>query len=177
MAVRMPLNQRLTRIAGYGLEVLREYFTDHEPLGGVIPSQYVIHRGGIDIPVDFAADCQGEAWVNVLRVARTTVDAFPGENPLASNCGSARAIGIQFGVARCATMPDDAGNPPSPDALGHEGLVSVDDGARLDNAMCRLARRLEEDDIIDAYAIQAGEPVGPLGGVLSWVQTASLLLA
>lgn len=179
MAQRMNLSQRLTVIAGYALEDLRAYFTDNKPLGGTIPAHKVIHRGGADIALDGfgGEDCTAEAWINVLRIARTTADVFPGENPAMSNCGASRSIGFQVGVARCAVMPDDAGNPPTPDELGHEGLVSIDDAARLDNAVCRLLKRLENDEIIDGYAIGAAEPVGPMGGIISWVQTASAFIA
>lgn len=179
MAQRMNLSQRLTIVAGYGLEDLRAYFTDNKPLGGIVPAHRVIHRGGADIALDGfgGEDCVAEAWINVLRIARTTADAFPGENATMSNCGSSRTVGVQIGVARCAVMPDDDGNPPSPEELGHEGLVSVDDAARLDNAMCRLMKRLEADEIIDGYAIGAAEPIGPMGGIISWVQTASMFIA
>lgn len=177
MSARMALNQRLTVIAGAGLEELRAYFVDNEPLGGRLRPEKVIHRGGVDVALDGfgpGGDCSAEAWVNVLRIARTTADAFPGDNPQMSNCGGGRSIAIQFGIARCAVMPDDAGNPPTPAELGREGLVSIDDGARLDNAMCRLVKRLEREEVIDGYAINAGEPVGPMGGIISWVQTAAL---
>ena len=180
------LVDKLNHIAGVGLEELRRYFTDNEPLGGVIPPDRVQHRAG-DIALDgfWSEDgtprgrggCDGLAFITISRIYRTDSGNFPAELEGSSTCGSLKAVTVQIGVARCAAIGDDAGNPPSSSALGREAIENLDDGARIDNAMCRMMKRLERTEVAAAYAMGTGAPEGPMGGIISWTQTASIMLA
>lgn len=176
--MKLPTGRATVVVVSEVLEALRERFVDPEvpPLAGLVAAGRVQHRGGAAIALDgFGGDdCEGLVWVNVLRMYRT--NEFPGESSSSTPCGSSRAIHLQVGVARCVATIDDHGNFPSQDELESEALALIDDAARLDTALCKASRLLEDREVIAAYTLHSGEPIGPEGGLVSWVQTASYQL-
>lgn len=162
---------------------LEARFSTGDPVGGIIPPGRVQHRVGSQVVLDGFLDgsgspvpeCDGLVWVTVVRRFRTS--AFPGEELAASNCGAPKAITVQVGVARCSSMMDEYGTPPSPERIAFEATRGLDDAGRLDAALCAAGRLLEGAGKINGFAIDASEPVGPEGGVVSWMQQASFWLA
>jgi len=160
----------------------------NEPYGGVTGKCQ--HRGGLLVPMDGFADmaddgswahrhkepsCPTIAFVNVLRQWKT--DSFPAEGGQVMPCGGSRAVLLQAGVARCSQAMDDHGNPPSVERMEHEALVLEDDADRLFTAMCHATREAKKLELIDASVIHPWEPVGPEGGVLTGLITASFQIA
>lgn len=179
MPRRLKTHEAVIRVVGTALEELRYAFSDNSGLGEAIPRQRVQHRGGLDIALDGFGDegCAGLVWVNVLRRFPTTGEGFPNEVPhIGDSCGRLNAVTIQLGVARCSASMDDEGMVDAAD-MEHDALVLLDDAARIDSVMCRMAKRLTggDEEVVAAYAFHGGEPVGPEGGIVSWVQTASFL--
>lgn len=160
---------------------MRRYFVDcaNAPLGGHTPS--IQHRGGLLVPIDGFSDnpdsddCSSQAFVNVLRRWRTT--QFPAESGDVAPCGGSRAVLVQMGVARCSVALDHDGNPPSEERMEYEALVLLDDADRLDAAVCWANAQLDDAGIIDAAVINAWEPVGPEGGILTGLLTVSYQIA
>lgn len=178
MPERLKTHDAVMRVIGLTLENLRYAFADNHGLGDEIPRHRVQHRGGIDIALDGFNDdnCAALAWVNVLRRFPTNGDGFPNEVPfIGDTCGRLSGLTIQVGIARCASLPDDDGFMPSGADLEHEALVLLDDASRLDAVLCRVGKDLANQDVVATYALHGGEPVGPEGGIVSWVQTASFL--
>lgn len=177
MAKRLTTYTAMMRVVGLSLEQLRYAFADNHGLGDAVSRSRVQHRGGLDIALDGFADdaCNALVWVNVLRRFPTTGDGFPNEVPnLSDDCGRLSGLTIQIGVARCAAPMDDEGMV-DPARMEHDALVLLDDSSRLDAVLCRMGKQLVDDDVCAAFAIHGGEPVGPEGGIISWVQTASYL--
>lgn len=163
---------------------------NNTPYGG--PTGKCQHRGGLLIPMDGfwekgtdgdwhpfrktdEPECPVLAFTNVLRMWRTTT--FPAEANDVIPCGGSRAVLIQAGVARCSMAMDDQGNPPPVDVMEHEALVLEDDAERLFNVMCWVSREAKKANLIDAAVIHPWEPVGPEGGVLSGLISASFQIA
>lgn len=166
----------VTPVVGELIEALRgEFCAPSQPLGG--PVTEIEHRPGADIALDglFTDGCSGLVWVNVLRLYRTT--RFPDEDPGLSPCVGQRAMVVQIGAARCVGVLDDYGNPPSPDRMGHDALVGLDDAARLERAACRAINNLDERGVIVQAAWSATEPTGPEGGALAWTLSITMQLA
>ena len=162
---------------------LEARFSTGEPIGGIVPADRVQHRIGSQVVLDGFLDSNGEprsdcdalVWVTVIRRYRTTV--FPAEEYVSTNCGQPRAITVQVGIARCSAMMDEYGTPPPADRIAHEARRGLDDAGRLDAALCAAGRSLSDAGTINGFAIDASEPVGPEGGVVSWMQQASFWLA
>lgn len=160
---------------------MRRYFVDSDPapLGGVTPP--IEHRGGLLVALDGFSDqpdtedCTSVAYVNVLRQWRTT--SFPNESGDVAPCGGSRALLLQVGVSRCSQALDYEGNPPTPERMEHEALVLLDDADRLYAAVCWANKQLDDEGLIDAAIINAWEPVGPEGGILTGLLTVSYQIA
>lgn len=173
--------QATVRVTSVLQQELQRMFSEGEPFGGKIPAERVQHRVGSQVvldgfsDVDGTGECEGLVWLTVLRRYRTS--EFPVESFESGNCSQPRAVLVQLGVARCsATMTDDGG-PPNPDDVHMEAIRGLDDSARLDRALCAAADLLDEQGMISGWAADAAEPVGPEGGVITWVQQAAFRLA
>lgn len=162
---------------------LEARFSVDTAVGDLIPPGRVQHRVGSQVVLDgFVSSsgqplskCDGLVWVTVVRRYRTSI--FPGEEYASSNCGHPKAITVQVGVARCSAMMDEYGTPPPPEVIAYEATRGLDDAGRLDAALCAAGRLLEETGKINGFAIDSSEPVGPEGGVISWIQQAAFWLA
>lgn len=134
------------------------------------------HRPGTDVALDglFVGDCVGLAWVNVIRMFRTT--EFPAESDRLAPCTGSPAVTIQVGAARCVATVDDQGYPPTAEAMEHDALVGLDDAHRLEVALCRASKACDDLNLTHAATWSAVEPIGPSGGVLAWVATITFQL-
>lgn len=168
-----PADKQLA-VVGCVIEGLRRYFHDQTPLGGKLGHPQ--HRGGVNIPIDglTGEDCTGLVWANVLR--RWSTVEFPAEVDVPRPCGAPRAIRIQVGAARCAVGLDDHGFAPTPDALEREALIVLDDGNRLENAVCFASALAEDRDLTSDVVVGAWEPVGPEGGIIAGILTVTFQL-
>lgn len=155
---------------------------DAHRVGDPIPVGRVQHRVGSQVVLDGFLDmngqpipeCDGLVWVTVVRRFRTR--DFPVEAYDSSNCQIPRAVTLQVGVARCSAMMDEYGSPPPADRIKHEAIRGLDDAYRLDLALCRAGMKLDDANLISGYALDSAEPIGPEGGVVSWMQQASFRL-
>lgn len=165
-------------VVGQILEELRTAFVDEKPLGG--RTKQPEHRGGLLValdgfftPDDLAVPDNTMVWCQVLRIYRSR--SFPTEEPITQPCGAPMVVQLQIGSARCSANMDEHGNPPDRADLEREALILLDDAMRLELALCRAWKRLgpEDRDVCGNAAIGAFEPVGPEGGILSGVMTAT----
>lgn len=177
----MALNatQASVRIMSVLQEELRVQYSEGNPYGGKIPPERVQHRVGSAVALDgfsteYGQECEGLVWATVLRQFRT--DPFPQEIYEARSCGAPRALLVQLGVARCSSTMTDDGSAPDPAVVQDEAVRGLDDVGRMDRAVCRAAARLLDQDAILAWAPDAIEPVGPDGGVITFVTQVAFLL-
>lgn len=180
----MPKLDPVVVIVGTILEKLRDNFVDSsvEPLGGYTSQPQ--HRGGLLVALDGFGDdgrdtngqCNTLLWAQVLRIYRART--FPMEELVGTPCGGIRVVQVQVGLARCAALPDENGNPPDPADLEREALVLLDDARRLELSLCQAAKAIGPTgrDVSGQVVIGAWEPVGPEGGVVSGVMTANFQL-
>lgn len=112
--------------------------------------------------------CGGEPfiWVHLLRRYRSKV--FPQPYVGDEGCGAPPAVAMEIGVARCAVMNAEG---CSWDELAAEAEISLDDGWRIELAMCVAAGMMKADGCSDAVAIDSAMPYGPDGGVVAWTGT------
>ena len=75
---------------------------------------------------------------------------------------------MEAGIARCHPLD------PDPEELYQLALTQMDDGWRIDNALCRAMKRATADgvEVATDTAIGRGEPYGPQGLVVAWTQQA-----
>lgn len=113
---------------------------------GVVP--------GDAMALDYCTDCGekcGMAWVRVVSMNVADV-GIEGGNP----CTAPLEATIEVGVARCAPMPDDQGNPPSmADQLEATRVMMADQAAALRAIRCCSSRDFD---------VQQWAPAGPQGG-------------
>ncbi|MBF6138124.1 hypothetical protein IU501_34715 [Nocardia otitidiscaviarum] len=155
---------------------LRESFSPNQktpPLGG--GTEAVRFLGGDGIPVAAwnghrsACGCQEPMlWVRVVRRYRTAVLPDEQYGDRNGGCKDPRAITIEAGVLRCAVTDAE----PTWEDLEQEALTQLDDAYRLDIALGRAMCCAEENSIIHASLLAAGEPWGPEGAMIAWTQWA-----
>lgn len=161
---------RSVTVVGLVVEELRNWFTPEQakpPIGG---GTVVVHLdAGDTYHIPFleggCGDC-GEPWLWV-RMTRRWRQALPGGE---RTCVSARVIEVEAGIARCAEL-DLCG-----EELDTRALVLMDDAWRIDQALCAAMGRAEELPIVSVTTLGIGDPVGPTGGFIAWVQTATAQL-
>lgn len=170
----------LIPVVGQFLEALRREFVDADPapLGGTVTA--VEHRPGELVALDALADevggpCSGQVWVNVLRVWRSV--SFPTVSAESSSCRAPVTMELQVGAARRVCTVDDAGYPPTVDAMGHDALVGLDDATRIDRAVCLALRAGDDRGLITQSVVAPIEPVGPQGGILAWTTVVTIQLS
>lgn len=163
-------------VVGQVIEALRAEFCDpeHAPRGGAVPN--IEHRPGADVALDglFQPGCPGIVWANVIRIARSTT--FPTEDETGTPCRGPRTVTIQVGAARCAATVDDHGYPPTPEQMEADALIGLDDAERLERALCRAWRAIDDLDLGHQATWSASDPIGPQGGVLAWTKTITIQL-
>lgn len=165
------------RVVGLVVEQLRVLFTPEQerpPLGGGTELVQVVAGEAAPPPVwmggQDCSDCGGPyLWVRLTRRFRSEV--FP-EEARRGSCRSRRAFALEVGVARCAPMELE----PCPSDLEQQALVQWDDSWRLDVALCRALSAAEELGAATDSVLGVGEPWGPEGLVIAWLQTAVVQL-
>ena len=103
-------------------------------------------------------------WVRVLRRYRTNNLPTPTIDTTA--CGLSRAIALEMGVGRCATVEVD----PTWQEYAAEAEISLDDSWRIEQALC-YAGTLCRNKLGYASATDQITPYGPEGGVVAWMGT------
>lgn len=165
---------RAMTILGYVVESLRLAFDPKSatpPLGGGSP--HIRLLGGDGIPAALfhpyrEAGCKEPLlWVRLVR--RYYTELLPEESGRStSGCARPQAMTVEAGVMRCSTMDPE----PEWSDIEREALTQLDDGYRIDAALCRAMQcARDEHRALDTY-MAAGEPWGPNGGVIAWTQWA-----
>lgn len=162
------------RVIGLIVEQLRAFFTPNQDvpvLGGGTDLIHVVAGEAAPPPVWFGnrdSDC-GDPYLWVRLVTRFRTKDFPAPAD-ATDCRTRRALTIEAGIARCVwTHPD-----PSPDELEEQALVQMDDGWRMDLALCAAMGEAVRVQAVTDTAIGVGEPYGPEGGTAAWLQSVSV---
>ncbi|WAB09198.1 hypothetical protein SEA_LITTLEMUNCHKIN_22 [Gordonia phage LittleMunchkin] len=108
-------------------------------------------------------DCKSPfLWVRVTRRYRT--QQFPTPIIDTSPCTFPRAVAIEIGVGRCAVVERE----PSWEDYEQEAQTSIDDGWRIELALCRARTLLTQSPpIASAFGSDAIAPYGPEGGVVA----------
>jgi hypothetical protein len=124
---------------------------------------------GATVVLDYCGDCGGgrcgQAWVRLSESYGSTTFPDPAVNP---TCAAPLAAVLEFGIARCAPVGDDQGNPPSlGDQLDTARLVTADMQAIRRAIACCMGHR---EHVLGSYT-----PLGPVGGCVggTWPVTVS----
>ncbi|MDE1673863.1 hypothetical protein [Nocardia gipuzkoensis] len=168
---------RAVTVIGFVVAELRASFTPgsaRPPLGGGTDTVHILAGETVVPPPwlagdnDSCSDCGPYLWVRLARRWRAADQRSGGifRDPHAGACGQKRAITIEVGIARC--HPPDG----TPQELEEHAAIQWDDSWRIDNALCRALKIAEESQVITDSAIGPGEPSGPEGLAISWLQTA-----
>lgn len=119
--------------------------------------------------LDFLNNCTddvcGMAWV---RLSTTQMETGMGvESTNLNNCDAVIGFDLEVGIARCAPLGDEQGNPPSvEDYLASADLQIADMAAMRTAIMCC--------DEIGDFILGAYVPFGPVGGAVGGAWTVSL---
>ena len=142
------------------------------PLGGGTDRVWIV-AGEVVVPppwVGTDSDCDGcgpYVWIRLVRRWRTEV--FPNE-AVSAQCGAQKAITIEAGIARCHPIDADA------DELEQIAAVQWDDSWRIDRALCVAMEDARREGIATDTQLGPGEPIGPDGLVIAWLQQAHIEL-
>lgn len=179
---------KAVRVLGLVVEHVGAWFAPGQavpPLGGgteivnvlagerVVPPPWLV---GGDDDEPSCADCGPYLWVRLARRWRTG-GSTPGRTAVfpdalaAAGCGTARAITVEVGIARCHPLDG------TPQELEQHAAIQWDDGWRIDNALCAAMRAAENVEAASHTAIGDGEPYGPEGLVTAWLQEAHAQLS
>lgn len=163
-------------VLGLAVEKLRAVFSPihaNPPIGGGTDTVYLLAGDTvvpppwlIGDPDDPDASCEGcgpYLWVRLARRWRTA--NFPHEQ-VSGKCGTAKAITIEAGIARCHPLDG------TPEELEHHAAIQWDDSHRIDVALCSAMKAAKDAEVITEYGLGAGIPIGPDGMVAIWLAPA-----
>lgn len=161
-------------IVAAAMQAMREAFTPdstYPPLGG--GTDRVRFFAGQAAPIsafDFHVndpDCgcsKPFVWVRLTQRYRSDIFPTPwlGDAP----CDKPHVVVIEIGVARCSALVQ-----PNCDwsAYESEAEISMDDSRRIEIALCRARALMAASRCSDMVAFDTITPVGPEGGVMSWM--------
>lgn len=119
---------------------------------------------GLNVAFDYCTPCSadkcGMAWVRMGATYPSTV--FPVPDTVPSGCRTLLAFEAEMGVARCAPVGDDQGNPPHPQLMAETAELQVSDMMAMRAAAeCCFGK---EQFLLGQYA-----PFGPEGGCVGGV--------
>ncbi|QGH80031.1 hypothetical protein SEA_NHAGOS_20 [Gordonia phage NHagos] len=100
-------------------------------------------------------------WVRLMRRYRT--NAFPSPGIANQNCDWPRVVAVEIGVGRCAVVDLE----PSWEDYEREAHTSIDDGWRIELALCRAKSIILNGNIGAAFGTDTINPYGPEGGVVA----------
>jgi hypothetical protein len=117
---------------------------------------------------DYTGDCGddacGSAWVRLDSAEPSNGIGVVNTEP--NNCGAGLGVVVEVGIVRCLTPMADDGSPlPAEELLAASGLQVADMYAMRKALVC-----CGHDLVLGPYL-----PVGPQGGVVGGVWTASLM--
>lgn len=160
-------------IVGLVVDELKAVFdASAQPVGTPTDTVHIV-AGDQVIPPAWAGDqdCVGAfPYIWVRLVQRYRAGGGLGEAGYLS-CRSARGIEVEAGVARCAPWDEQTVAEQE-----QQALVQWDDSGRVDAALCRAARRAEQDGVATGSGLGPGVPYGPEGLLIAWIQTMRMRL-
>jgi hypothetical protein len=124
---------------------------------------------GAQVAIDYCNPCGpdqcGMAWVRLASVFPSTV--FPIQDATSTPCPPPMAVTVDIGIARCAPVGDDDGNPPSTDEWEAASAVQIADMTAIQDAVlcCFTGKKV----VFGAY-----QPLGPEGGCVGGVWTVAV---
>ncbi|UJE15675.1 hypothetical protein SEA_LIGMA_20 [Gordonia phage Ligma] len=157
-------------IAAFTTAMREAFAPDSEcpPIGGGTTDVRLFAGDGIPLAA-WNAHADGEGcdhpflWVRLTRRYRT--QQFPTPVIDTSPCTYPRVVAVEVGVGRCAVVDLQ----PSWEDYDREAQTSIDDGWRIELALCRARALLTKGSppISSAFATDAITPYGPEGGVVA----------
>ncbi|QNL30147.1 hypothetical protein SEA_MARIOKART_20 [Gordonia phage Mariokart] len=152
-------------------QAMREAFdpdSDCPPFGGGSTNVHLFAGDGIPLAAwnshADGDDCEHPfLWVRLVRRYRSK--AFPAPTIDPGPCRLPVVLAVEIGVGRCAVVDLS----PSWEDYTREAETSIDDGWRLDRAMCRAAALITRSrpPVGSGFATDAITPYGPEGGVVA----------
>lgn len=138
------------------------------PIGGGSTDVRLFAGDGIPLAA-WNAHADGEGcdnpflWVRLVRRYRS--QAFPAPVIDANPCKLPRVVAVEVGVGRCAVVETS----PSWEDYEHEAQVSIDDGWRIELALCHASALITKvsPPLGTAFATDTITPYGPEGGVVA----------
>lgn len=167
-------SDRVVPVVSHIVDSLRDFFSEGQqvpPKGGGTESIHIV-AGEFAVPPAWEnSDCNGcgdpFVWVRVQNRFRTRDFPVPAEK---QQCGrDQRAFTVEVGVARCAPADE-----LDLDALGEQAFIQWDDAWRIDMALCAGLEAAKQRGVATDTAIGVGEPYGPEGLIIAWLQTAQV---
>lgn len=142
--------------------------SDCPPIGGGTTDVRLFAGDGIPLAA-WNAHAEGDdcdhpfLWVRLTRRYRT--QNFPAPVIDTSPCKLPRVVAVEVGVGRCAVVDLQ----PSWEDYDREAQTSIDDGWRIELAMCRARALLTKASppVASAFGTDAITPYGPEGGVVA----------
>lgn len=101
----------------------------------------------------------GQLWVGVERLF--TYERFPTPIATPTNCSAQLAADLTVTVLRCAPVPDENGNAPSPAVLSAAALGIYED---MEAVMRGVLCCLHPGRKCRPFVITGHRPLGPMGG-------------
>lgn len=153
-------------------QAMREAFNPDDavqpPLGGGSTEVHLFAGDGIPLAT-WNAHAEGDGcdnpflWVRVMRRYRTV--QFPTPVIDITACETPRAVAIEIGVGRCAVVDLE----PTWEDYDREALISLDDGWRIELALCRARDLVTRGNpqLGQAFGTDVITPYGPEGGVVA----------
>ena len=106
----------------------------------------------------------GQLHVRLISIVGSSGLSKPSMQP----CLPLYQVRIGVGVARCAHVVDDGGNPPTPGEMAYDAFQTFQDRADIVEALVCTISQFEE---VNTLRIEDWLPSGPQGGVVSGEQT------
>lgn len=156
---RQPLGVALVRALALALDTLGAELagTAGGPVGRLVlaPGAAVPADGCCSDTCDTEGGPCGQAHVRLSRIWNST--RFPAPDVTLNGCSGMLAAEIELGVYRCAAGMDGDGEPPTPEDVGQDAVVAMDDLAAMRaTALSVFGRSVP---VIPGFWV----PVGPSG--------------
>ncbi|WAB09525.1 hypothetical protein SEA_WOOPER_22 [Gordonia phage Wooper] len=151
------------------IRAMREAFDDTSecpPIGGGSTTVRLFAGDAIPLAAWNAHSADVECdhpflWVRLMRRYRT--NAFPTPTIASANCDMPRVLAVEVGVGRCAVVDLE----PSWEDYAREAEISIDDGWRIELALCRAKAFVLNEHLGSAFGTDIINPYGPEGGVIA----------
>lgn len=118
---------------------------------------------GDGVAYDYSSECADACGMGWVRLTTGYPSSQVGQvNTNLRNCSAVLGFEVEVGIIRCAPMPNDQGEPPSPEEMALATQAQIADMLLMRQAIncCRDSNN---------YVLGAYTPVGPEGGVVGGV--------